>query len=699
MTRIRWANAAAFAMLTVCTPALAQVSVSIDSVPDTVQVGDAIEVRWTVSSPDPVFTVLLHGDDPASITEVGRVFDGGAGSFVDTVLATRPGTLEVAVYVRSGQTRGRTQPRTVTVLPAQQQVAPGAIETILGDGSSDPLPGASFPSAGSMGGRSWGVAVSNAGDIYCGLFDVGAIARLEADGTATVVVDGLDRPMVFDFAPNDDLLIADQGSDRLLLATAASGYSDVRTILGPQTLSQPGAARYGANGKVYVADTGNHRVIELEADFSAGRVVAGGTQGLAGDGGVATRARLNFPIDVDVDARGALVIADAINNRLRGVNLNAQGVLEIAGVRVAAGQIETLAGSGPAGAVTTARLGDSDARGGFSGDGGPALRAGIDWPFAPRFDRTGGVWFLDADNHRLRRIAADGTIATVAGGSPLPQTNGSRGVGSAGRDVGDGGAAEGADLNHPMDLELLEEGGRVTLLIGDTDNARVRRIAGVTPPVPPADTQPPSFAGVVDARAQGMDGLALRWGAAADGRTPVGQIRYRVYLATASRGQDFSTPTVETSPGALQVTLGGLDADTRYFAVVRAVDALGNEDANTRELAARTDPLPQSRAPTFREVQAVFAASCTGCHSVGGPAPFSLEPGVAFGNLVNAPAQQLSSMPRITPGNLDRSYLWHKIQGTHQQVGGRGRRMPIGPPLSAAQIGTIRGWIEAGARN
>jgi hypothetical protein len=60
-----------------------------------------------------------------------------------------------------------------------------------------------------------------------------------------------------------------------------------------------------------------------------------------------------------------------------------------------------------------------------------------------------------------------------------------------------------------------------------------------------------------------------------------------------------------------------------------------------------------------------------------------------------------SEFPQVTPGSVEASYLWHKVNGTHRspEVGGTGSRMPLsGAPLSEAQLATLRAWIEGGAR-
>ncbi len=56
-------------------------------------------------------------------------------------------------------------------------------------------------------------------------------------------------------------------------------------------------------------------------------------------------------------------------------------------------------------------------------------------------------------------------------------------------------------------------------------------------------------------------------------------------------------------------------------------------------------------------------------------------------------------MNRVTPGQPDNSYLVHKVQNTHLDVGGSGFQMPIGrSPLTQTEIDLIRAWISAGAK-
>ena len=101
---------------------------------------------------------------------------------------------------------------------------------------------------------------------------------------------------------------------------------------------------------------------------------------------------------------------------------------------------------------------------GFSGDGGPATAAQINDPYGVVRGPDGAIWFCENNGHRIRRVAADGTITTVVG-------NGKRGY------TGDGGSALDAALNLPHELRFDAEGN---IFIADMANNVVRRVDAKT---------------------------------------------------------------------------------------------------------------------------------------------------------------------------------------------------------------------------
>jgi hypothetical protein len=110
-------------------------------------------------------------------------------------------------------------------------------------------------------------------------------------------------------------------------------------------------------------------------------------------------------------------------------------------------------------------------------------------------------------------------------------------------------------------------------------------------PQPGGDLTPPAFAGV-DAAVACTPGpqrpgqttpYTLSWQAAHDNLTAASEIVYDVYYATTAGGEDFTRPTWTTPPGATSFRTPGLPSHGDAYFIVRARDAAGNEETNTRE--------------------------------------------------------------------------------------------------------------------
>lgn len=97
----------------------------------------------------------------------------------------------------------------------------------------------------------------------------------------------------------------------------------------------------------------------------------------------------------------------------------------------------------------------------FSGDGGPAGAATLNGARGLGLAADGAILVADTGNHRIRRIAPDGTITSVGG------------IGTAGA-TGDGGPATLAQLNAPRDVAPTADGG---YLIADAGNHRIRKVS------------------------------------------------------------------------------------------------------------------------------------------------------------------------------------------------------------------------------
>jgi len=114
----------------------------------------------------------------------------------------------------------------------------------------------------------------------------------------------------------------------------------------------------------------------------------------------------------------------------------------------------------------------------------------------------------------------------------------------------------------------------------------------------------------------------------------------------------------------------------------------------------------------YADVEHLWYAECSiACHGggLGGDDLLSLEEGLSYAELVGQPSEQLPSMNRVQPGNPDESYLWHKLNGTHDDVGGSGEPMPLAwsfsegggttdhYPLDEADLNRVERWILQGA--
>ena len=155
------------------------------------------------------------------------------------------------------------------------------------------------------------------------------------------------------------------------------------------TLNFPGAVAVDRGGNLYIADTMNHRVRKVDAATGVISTVAGtGHRRCSGDGGPATAAALNEPAALAVDEHGNLYIADQSNNRVRKVDPRT-------------GFIMTVAGTGETG---------------YTGDGMPAVEAGLSGPSGLALGPDGDLYIADTFSGRIRRVdPATGAISTVAG--------------------------------------------------------------------------------------------------------------------------------------------------------------------------------------------------------------------------------------------------------------------------------------------
>lgn len=101
------------------------------------------------------------------------------------------------------------------------------------------------------------------------------------------------------------------------------------------------------------------------------------------------------------------------------------------------------------------------------------------------------------------------------------------------------------------------------------------------------------------------------------------------------------------------------------------------------------------------DIQPIWDTSCVaGCHAPGGTATAGplLAADKSYAMLVGQMSPTVVSLKLVEPGDPDASYLWHKLNGTQEDVGGGGLSMPFGATLDPEQLAKIEKWIEDGAQ-
>lgn len=217
---------------------------------------------------------------------------------------------------------------------------------------------------------------------------------------------------------------------KTIAGTGIAGFNGDGLTAKSTQINSPRGILVDSNQNIIFADTANCRIRKINPSKIVSTIAGTGTCGFSGDHGMATAAMLSFPNGLWLDSAGNLYIADTFNQRIRVVN--------------SLGVINTVAGNGSAG---------------FSGDGGPATSASLNYPRHAIPDSAGNLYIADQQNHRVRRVDTGGTITTIGG-------NGETGC------KGDGGQAINAHLGFPTRL-LIFNGG---LYISNGGCGRVRVI-------------------------------------------------------------------------------------------------------------------------------------------------------------------------------------------------------------------------------
>ena len=227
--------------------------------------------------------------------------------------------------------------------------AAGTISTIAGGGAIDDHGdgGDGSPATAVELGRTTNVAVDAAGNIYIAEVGKDRIRKVDAAGIITtiagpgeygsvtfsgdggpateahlnsphdVAVDSMGNVYIADHYNNRIRKVDPSGTITTFAGDGTESYGGDGGLATQAQLCNPRGVAVDNAGNVYIADTWNHRIRMVDAAGIITTIAGDGTTSYGGDGGPATSAQLSNPVDVAVDNKGNLYVADSSNHRIR----------------------------------------------------------------------------------------------------------------------------------------------------------------------------------------------------------------------------------------------------------------------------------------------------------------------------------------------------------------------------------------------
>ena len=402
----------------------------------------------------------------ASGRAVRFLIETGSGLIIPSRTSEQVGEDEIAVRdgVATSRYRAGQDPGRVVIISESQGLAPGRVEielvqpfaedaltirTIAGSGDgTGGFAGDSNAATDALLQNPQGITTDSRGNIYIADTGNNRVRQIETGiiQTLAATAEGeLALPSALVFKGNALIIsepqahVVRQVRNGALASFAGTGIGQFGGDGGRSSnanLRRPTGLAIDQTGNVYIADTDNHRVRKVDPTGTITTFAGSGNPdegAYAGDNGAATRARLNRPHALAIDAQNNVYIADTDNHRIRKVDPT--------------GIITTLAGTSTPG---------------FSGDGNLGTRARLNRPQGIAVDDRGHLFIADTDNHRIRLLdLTTGLIQSIGG------------TGSGRLDLETGGGLA-VSLNTPRGLGISPTG---TLLIADAGNHRIRELS------------------------------------------------------------------------------------------------------------------------------------------------------------------------------------------------------------------------------
>ena len=356
-----------------------------------------------------LLSLLLLGAPPIQAQVIVTVAGTGAAGFSGDGGPATSAALNVPtsiVFDKSGNMLIADQQNAVI---RKLNMTTGVISTIAGTGGQYHSGDGGPANMAALYGPT-GLAIDNAGDIFIAEEYGSTIRKIDAGtGIITTIAgapgagfnytgDGGPATQATFWQPTDvaldvsgNVYIADWENNVVRKVTVALGIISTAVGYYPGTsgYSGDGGPATGAElnecsrifldpaGNLLIGDQTNNVIRKVDAATNIIHTIIGsGANGYAGDGGPANKALLNQPSGVRMDANGVIYVADSYNNVIRMVNPST-------------GIISTVAGNGIQG---------------YSGDGGPALKASFYRPVDLALDAEGNLYIADARNNVIRKI-------------------------------------------------------------------------------------------------------------------------------------------------------------------------------------------------------------------------------------------------------------------------------------------------------
>jgi uncharacterized protein (TIGR03437 family) len=321
------------------------------------------------------------------------------------LIRANPKTRPVAAVIRL-------IPIACILLAASSARSQNIITTVAGDGAT------AYSGDGGLATNAalnlpWGVVFASTGMIYIADMEnyrirlvtpEGMISTIAGTGVSGYSGDGglASAAMFSDVAglamdKSGNLYVADRSNVRIrevaangivttVAGTGKQGFSGDGGLATEATLNTPTSVLVDPSGNLYFTDSSNQRIRRVGTDGIITTVAGNGVNGFSGDGGLAINAAMSFPLGLALDQSGNLYFTDGNNNRVRMIT--------------PAGIISTFAGNGA---------------GTFAGDGGQATSASINIPSDVTIDSSGNMYIADSGNNRIRKVDPSGIITTIAG--------------------------------------------------------------------------------------------------------------------------------------------------------------------------------------------------------------------------------------------------------------------------------------------